>query len=183
MGGSAYLHGGRGSLATAGAQHTWTYSDDRYGRAAKLHSWLAAPGATITEKQGELTYIKGDYAKYPYLQLDEKAAACAWLTLLKPASPGDKAVFTVEDLSMPAFSAFSVIAADHRCLVVAQSKPGTLLKAGDLETDAAFALVRRNSAGRVLSYCVLDGTTLTVDGRKIWHSVRPVNAAGPVSAP
>ena len=54
----SYLHGGRGALATAGGERTWTYVADRYGPAARLRSWIAAPGAATVVKQGELTYIK-----------------------------------------------------------------------------------------------------------------------------
>ena len=175
---AAYLHGGRGTLAADGARRTWTYSADRYGPAAQLHTWLAAPGATIAEKKGELTYIKGDYAEFPYLEVAANADACAWLTLLKPAPVGGAATaFAAEDRSTAAFSALTVTAADHRSLVVAQAQPGGRVKLDDLETDAAFALVRRDLAGRVLAFAVLDGTTLLVAGLEIWRADQPQNAA------
>src|SRR5262249_24946367 len=77
---AGYLHAGRGQLATDGAQRTWSYAGDRYGPTAQLHTWIVAPGVSIAEKSGELTYIKGDYAEFPYLEIDATAADAAWLT-------------------------------------------------------------------------------------------------------
>ena len=167
---AAYFHGGRGSLAKDGARRTWNYSADRYGPAAQLHSWFAAPGATLTEKKGELTYIKGDFAEFPYLEIDATAADAAWLTLLKPASADrGNAAFAAVERSTEKFSALAITAADHRSLVVAQGKSGARVKLDDVETDAAFALVRRDATGRVLAFTVLDGTTLSVAGRELWR--------------
>lgn len=177
---SSHLHGGRGALTAdanalgvAGARRTWTYSADRYGPSAQLHAWLAAPGATLLEKKGELTYIKGDYAEFPYLQLDATVGDCAWLMLLKPARAGATPAFDAEDRSTAVCSALAINASDHRCLVAAQSKPGPRVKIDDLETDAAFALVRRDHAGRVLAFAVLDGTTLSVAGHELWRAETP----------
>jgi hypothetical protein len=174
---AGYLHGGRGTLATAGGHHTWTYSADRYGPAAQLHAWVAAPGATLAEKKGELTYIKGDYAQFPYLEVTTTAADTAWLTLLKPAPAGDPATFAAVDRSTAAYSAFALSVADHHCLVAAQRHPGTRITLDDVETDAAFVLVRRDRAGRVLAFVVLDGTALTVAGRELWRAAQPQSFA------
>ena len=174
---AAYFHGGRGQLAANGARRTWTYSADRYGPAAQLHSWFAAPGTNVSVKTGELTYIKGDYAEFPYLEVDATAGNSAWLTLLKPARAGDNSRFAAEDRSTAAFSALAITASDHRCLVVAQIKSGARLKLDDVETDAAFVLVRRDLAGRVLAFSVLDGTSLSVAGREIWHAEKPQSIA------
>ena len=174
---AGYLHGGRGTLTSDGARRTWNYSADRYGPAAQLHSWIAAPGATVAEKKGELTYIKGDFAEFPYLEVNATAGNSAWLTLLKPARAGDTTAFSAEDRSTAAYSAFAISAADQRCLVAAQSKPGARLKLDDIETDAAFVLVRRDLAGRVLAFSVLEGTSLSVSGREIWRAAQPQSAA------
>jgi hypothetical protein len=175
---AGYLHAGRGALATHGVQYTWTYSADRYGPAARLHTWIAAPGATLAGKKGELTYIKGDYAEYPYLELEATAADAAWVTLLKPAAAGGATTaFTATDRSTADFSAFLVNATDHQSLVVAQGKPGKRVTLDDLETNAAFALVRRDSTGRVLAFSVLDGTSLSIAGREIWRAEKSQSAA------
>ncbi len=167
---ASFLHGGRGTLTTEGNQHTWKYPADRYGRAAVLHTWRANPGAAVSTLPGELTYIKGDYAEFSYLQIEATAADCAWLTLLKPASASDHSTFAAQDLSTLEFPALAITARDHESLAVAQTKAGARLQVRDLETDAAFALVRRDRSGRVLAYCVLDGTSLAVAGREIWHA-------------
>src|SRR5581483_7459288 len=161
---ASYLHGGRGTLDSAGASRTWHYADDRYGRAAQLQTWIAAPGATTVVKQGELTYIKGDYAEFPYLETGARSAQCAWLTVLKPARADDRRAFRVEDRSTAECAALAIAAADHQCLVVAQAKPGPALKVDDLATDGAFAFVRRDAAGRVLGCGALEATFVTVAG-------------------
>lgn len=173
---ASYLHGGRGQLTTAGARRTWTYDDDRYGHAAVLHTWIAAPQAAIAEKSGELTYIKGDYAAFPYLETSRAAPRAAWLTLLQPRPAGGKP-FEVQDESTGDLSALNITTPDHRCLVVAQPERGATLRVADVETDGTFALVRRDLSGRVLAFSVLDATTLKVAGREIWRAARPTNAA------
>ena len=178
---AGYLHGGRGSLATEGPRRTWSYSADRYGSAVQLHSWIAAPGATMAEKKGELTYIKADFAEYPYVEINAAATDAAWLTLLKPDQPGAQSAFTAQDSSGPSFSALEITAAEHRCIVAAQAKPGNPLKIGDIETDGAFVLVRRDSANRLLGHCALDATYLRVAGREIWHASTPESRATGIS--
>ncbi|MCF7687593.1 MAG: alginate lyase family protein, partial [Cephaloticoccus sp.] len=172
---SATLHGGRGGLSQSEGHYTWHYPQDPYGPAAALHTWFAAPGAMITEKSGELTYIKGDYAAFPYLQWEIVADSSAWLTLLKPTADGDASAFKVQNLSTPAFSALAIMAPNERTLMAGQSKPGSIMKAGDLESDASFALVRRDEKGRVLNYCALEATYLRIHGQELWRSATPQN--------
>lgn len=192
---AAYFHGGRGQMNAPGASQpapgsgdtaaprTWAYPADRYGRAARLDAWIAAPGATVTQKKGELTYIKGDYAEFPYLQVDANGTDAAWLTVLKPAKADAPANFSVKDLSpvnaaAGAYSAIETHSPTEHSIVLQQPKPGTRVKAGDIETDAALALVRRDPAGKILNYCILDGTTLSVAGRELWHADHPGSIAG-----
>ncbi len=169
---AAYLHAGRATLATEGVHRTWTYSADAYGPAAQLHAWLAAPGATTTEKNGELTYIKGDFAEFPYLTTSATTAQAAWLTLLQPTPATGVATLSVEDKSTATSSALIATAANHRTFIVAQPTPGTSLQLDDITTDAAFALVRRDLTGRVLAFVALDGTTLKVRDLEVWHSAK-----------
>lgn len=160
-----YLHGGRGSLATNGGERTWTYSADRYGPAAQLRSWIAAPGATVAEKKGELTYIKGDYAEFPYLETTAARFTAPWITLLKPAATGDTARFDVQDRSGPGHSAFVITTTNDTTVIAA----GHLTEAIDgIETDAPFVVVRRDGSGKILNHLVLDGGTyLRVDGQNL----------------
>ncbi|HWA27916.1 MAG TPA: heparinase II/III family protein [Lacunisphaera sp.] len=162
----SYLHGGRGTMATAGPEHTWVYSADRYGPAARLRCWIVAPGATTEVKDGELTYIKDDYAAFPYLVTSYRAGAPA-ITLLKPAAASETAPFTVEDHSGAGFSALVVTTATEKTVLVAAAAPTAVVIDG-VETDAAFAIVRRDKAGKVLNHLRRDGGSyLRVDGREL----------------
>lgn len=162
-----YLHGGRGTLTTTGTERTWHYSADRYGPAAMLRSWIAAPGATVMEKTGELTYIKGDYAVFPYLETASSKLSAPWITLLKPAAPGETAPFSVEDRSNDTLSAFVVSAADHRTVIAARAKASPVLALDGVETDASLVIVRRDAAGKIFNHFVRDATYLRVAGQNL----------------
>lgn len=172
---AGYLHGGRGELETDGARRTWRYADDRYGRAAALHTWIAAPQATVSEKSGELTYIKGDYAAFPYLETSRTAERVAWLTLLQPTT-ADGAPYRVRDESTGDTAVLTLETLGERCTMFAQSTPGMTCRSGDVESDGAFALVRRDAKGRVLAFVVLEATRLSVAGRELWRAPQPSNA-------
>lgn len=162
----SYLHGGRGTLTSAGAERTWTYAADRYGPAAKLRSWIAAPGAITAVKAGELTYIKGDYAAFPYLETSYQAGVPA-ITLLKPVAAGDTGPFTVEDRSTTGYSAFVVTTGTDKTLIVAAGHPAPLAIEG-VETDAPFVIIRRDAAGKVLNHLTpAGGNYLRVDGQNL----------------
>lgn len=157
----SYLHGGRGSLASSGAGHTWSYLADHYGPAAQLRCWIAAPGATTAGKQGELTYIKGDYAEFPYLETSTANFSAPWITLLKPAATGETASFAVAEHSTPGYSAFIVTTAGEKTLVLAAINPAPK-QIEDVATNASLLVVRRDRAGRVINYFARGGTYLQV---------------------
>lgn len=162
----AYLHGGRGTLTTEGEERTWTYAADRYGSAARLRSWIAAPAATTEVREGELTYIKGDFATFPYLVTAYQAARPA-ITLLKPSAANDSARFTVEDRSAADCSAFVITTASEKTLIAARDKTAPLLILDDIETDASLVIVRRNLSGKILNHFVRDATYLRVGGQSL----------------
>lgn len=164
-----YLHGGRGSLAIASAsdERVWNYTADRYGPAAKLRSWVAAPGATTEVKQGELTYIKGDYAEFPYLETSTASFSAPWITLLKPATANDSAAFSVADRGNATLSALLVTAADHRTLIVARTKSSPVIALEGIETDASLVIIRRDLSGKVLNHLTRDATYLRLDGKTL----------------
>jgi hypothetical protein len=162
-----YLHGGRGTLATAGNERTWHYSADRYGPAAKLRSWIAAPGATTVEKPGELTYIKGDYAVFPYLETSSSKLSAPWVTLLKPAAADESARFSVEDRSSDTLAAFVVTTHDHQTVLAARAPASPVIALEGIETDASLIIVRRDFAGKILDHFVRDATYLRIAGQTI----------------
>lgn len=175
---TGFLHGGRGTLTREGARHTWHYAADRYGRAASLHAWIAAPGTTISEKSGELTYIKGDYASYPYLEMAAPAFTSPWVTLLEPAAENAAPAYTVDEQQAGPRTILSVRRnRAERTLIAAALSPSPVTL-DDIETDAAVVLVRQ-AGDRVLNYCALEATYLRVAGREIWHSDQRASAAGP----
>lgn len=162
----AYLHGGRGTLTIDGPRRTWNYAADRYGPAAKLHAWIAAPGATSAVRQGELTYIKGDYARFPYLETSSAKFTAPWITLLKPAAPDENAPFTVEEQSTPGYSAFVVTTAGGKTLILAAINPAPK-QIADIATNASLAIVRRDHTGKVINYFARGGTYLQVGDQNL----------------
>lgn len=163
----SYLHGGRGALTTAGTERIWAYSADRYGPAARLRSWIAAPGATTVVKQGELTYIKGDYAEFPYLETTSAQLSAPWITMLKPAATNEATPFSVADRSNKHLSAFVVTAADHRTVIAARAMASPVIALDGVETDASLVIVRRDLTGKILNHFVRDATYLRVGGQTI----------------
>ena len=161
----AYLHGGRGTLTTDGPRRIWTYSADRYGPAAKLHAWIAAPEALVTEKSGELTYIKGDYAPFPYLETTGAHFFTPWLTLLKPAA-GELQDFTVRsEKAANQHTAFVVRSGQEKTVIAAGNRAAIALEG--IETDAEIVVVRRDATGKILNQFVHHATYLRVDGHAI----------------
>lgn len=161
-----YLHGGRGSLTTEGSQRTWSYTADRYGPAASLHSWVIAPSATVTEKKGELTYIKGDYAEFPYLETASTGFASPWITVLKPAAAGESSSLTVVDRSAESRSTVVISSVSEKTVVSVAATAGAISVEG-VETDAPLVVVRRDSAGKVLNHFTQGGVYLRVDGHNL----------------
>lgn len=161
----AYLHGGRGTLTTDGPRRSWTYSADRYGPAAKLHAWIAAPEALVAEKAGELTYIKGDYAPFPYLETTGAHFFTPWLTLLKPAA-GELQDFTVRsEKAASQHTAFVVRSGQEKTVIAAGNRAALALEG--IETDAEIVVVRRDATGKILNQFVHHATYLRVDGQTI----------------
>lgn len=160
----SHLHGGRGRMTVTGGERTWIYAADRYGPAARLRSWIAAPSATTEVREGELTYIKGDYATFPYLVTSYRSGVPA-ITLLKPAAADETVPFKVEDRSAAGYSAFVITTAADNTIIAAASGP-TALAIDGVETDAPCVIVRRDASGKLLNHLTLHGGTyLRVDGR------------------
>ena len=164
----AALHGGRGQLDHQGGHQVWSYEADNYGPAAQ-----SAPNATTTTESGELTYIKGDYAAFPYLKTTAQSAHAAWLTVLAPAVAETPPAHAVENVSNTTCTALAISSADRRCLVASQPAAGPMIKIAGIETDGALVLIRRDTSGRPLSYAVHAATSLVIDGRAIFRAAQP----------
>lgn len=156
------LHGGRGTLEPAGdgKAFVWKYAEDRYGSAARLRTWIVAPGADTVVRQGELTYIKGDYAEYPYLETSAASFGAPWITVLKPGPADDAMPFEVVDLSDGARTSVLIRAGGERVLVTAANGEAVNFHGHGIETDASLAIVRWGDDGRLLNRFRDGGTTL-----------------------
>ncbi len=170
---AGYLHGGRGQLTGSESRWTWTFGHDAYGAPACLDVWLSAGAATVERKMGEITYIKGDYQASPYLQLAQDGRSLAWVTLLKPRGVAPASDFLVE----PSSTGFTVRSGGRVVSILAQRGGGATIRAGDVATDAAMAIVQRDLSGRVLSYGLIDGSRLSLGDQMAWRSPAPTSSA------
>jgi hypothetical protein len=142
------FHGGRSKVAGEGNTRVWTYSDDRYGSAARLHSiHIGGDQSRLTDHEGEVTYIKGDYELFPYVALEQHTAAGAFLQIFVPTAIEEDAPQWV-DLSAGQVRAARVTHHDSEDLVLSQRERRTVVLAG-METDGTFAFVRKGSDGFV----------------------------------
>ncbi len=138
----AYLHAGRGELTSTDSPWTWTYPADRYGSAAALNAWIIAPGSRTTSDTGEMTYIKGDFATFPYLETTFSSATQPTFTVLQPTSGTSAPSFTVEDRSSATQTAVAITTPHGTTTIAAQ--PGqaglTITRASSRHTDTTIQI-------------------------------------------
>lgn len=132
---SIVMHGGRARLEQKGPLSVWSYQDDNYGPAAVLGQWFFGAGFEGEEKSGELTYIKGDYAAFPYFVQTRQSSHALALSVLEPAGT----VAALADLQPESVDAgsISIRAAAHRILV---GKGDEVRSIEGLESDAMLAV-------------------------------------------
>lgn len=168
-----HLHGGRGTLSGEGAYRAWTYSDDAYGPASTLHTWIMGIGATLHEQEGEITYIKGDYAPFPYVTATASGTDHSFLQILIPAGKGVPKprvkVYQVQD-------ALVATVQDGKAtdLILTQPEPKPL-GVQDVETDATFCWIR--SIDQSLQVGVQNATYLRFSGKTLLQSNEVVTQA------
>jgi len=93
------MHGGRAGLESKGNRSLWSYGQDAYGPPATLAQWFFGEGFRYEERMGELTYIKGDYAAFPYWVNAKRGTAAFSLSVLDPVpDSGSGLDFTVDAL-------------------------------------------------------------------------------------
>ncbi len=80
------FHGGRASLEREDNRCLWAYEKDVYGDAARLDSLFIGEDVVMTEDSGEVTYIKGDYAEYPFVSATATTARDCFLQIHIPLS-------------------------------------------------------------------------------------------------
>ncbi|MCU0786966.1 MAG: heparinase II/III-family protein [Verrucomicrobia bacterium] len=169
-----HLHGGRGAMKSDGNRRVWTYTNDLYGPAAQMAAWVLADGAQLEDKQGELTYIKGDYATFGYVSAGLRASNTTFLQVIVPLAAS---------APLPRVTDWS----DKSAIAATLEKDGALdtfvarrveggVEAAKLATDARFAWMR--SQAGVTQWAIQQGTALTHDGVELVKSSVPVTMAG-----
>jgi len=170
------LHGGRGTMEGTGQYRVWNYEDDTYGPASHLHAFTLGSGEDfqIEDKEGEHTYLKGDYGVYPYTEASARGTDQVFLQLLFPTAEGkshppvsfkknENQIFaTVVD-----GDTFDIFLLQH------SNAPATFKH---LETDATFAWIRLEN-NEITKFAVREATNLKVHDTVLVQSEEPVTEA------
>ena len=184
-----YLHGGRGAMTGSGNFRLWTYSSDGYGSRARMAAWIFPSNAEFEDHMGEVTYVRGDFAPFPYVEAKQAGAGALFMQVIIPLGP-DGAVPLVEetaggrvigvrvthdgagrggsDVVVDEFflqpGAQSGQAAVKTGAGSPRDVPGAVSAAGCLKTDASFAYVRLE-AGETSAWMIREGSRLSCGDR------------------
>jgi Heparinase II/III-like protein len=169
------LHGGRGKMESNGNRRVWVYASDPYGPPAKLAAWVLSDGATLRDKEGEITYIKGDYAKFGYVSAAQNAQNATFMQILIPLS-ASAAVPAVADLSGNSAIAATVDKDGVSDTFVARRRHGQT-EAGNVRMDGRFAWIRAGG-GKVREWAMQEGRGLNCAGVELFKSSIPITIAG-----
>jgi hypothetical protein len=164
------LHGGRAKLSRDGDYQLWQYSDDTYGPAAKLSSWILSQGANFSEHMGEITYIKGDWKEFPYVTATLKTEGTNFLQILFPHAD-DVAAPVLENLSSDRYLAAKVVHNETTDIFLVQSNTREVAPP-NIITDATFVYIR--IAGDNTHIAVRNATTLSFNGKPVLTAPEPV---------
>ena len=172
----AMLHGGRASMTGDGNYRVWDYQDDTYGGAAHLHAWTfgSADDFRIEDAEGEVTYLKGDFAAFPYTKAIGNGTEQVILQVLVPsaAGKGGPTVSLVKNGNV-----LVVTVQDQNITDTFLLQPTSATAKSDfLETDATFAWVRQE-VGKVSKYAVREATVLKANETVLMQSDKPKTEA------
>ena len=172
----AMLHGGRASMTGDGNYRVWDYKDDTYGGAAHLHAWTfgSADDFRIEDAEGEVTYLKGDFAAFPYTKAIGNGTEQVILQVLVPsaAGKGGPTVSLVKNGNV-----LVVTVQDQNITDTFLLQPTSATAKSDfLETDATFAWVRQE-VGKVSKYAVREATVLKANETVLIQSDKPKTEA------
>jgi hypothetical protein len=166
----AMLHGGRAPMEGADNYRVWNYPEDTYGSAAHLHAWTfgSADDFKIEDAQGEVTYLKGDFAEFPFTKSTGSGTDQVILQVLVPTAKGQGGP---EVSSVKRGSQILVTVKESDIMDTFLLQPSTeLANLQTLQTDATFVWVRREN-GKVTHYAAREATKLTVDNVSLIQSV------------
>ncbi len=144
-----------------------------------LHVQLASVGS-LTLRQDLFTAADPQVGTHPRL-IAETADVVdpRFLALLIPERVGETDPLAVTRAEAPDHASVTLSHAGMTDRVVQnRTTNGAPFVAQGIETDASLAVVRTDAAGDVLAWLVLDGSTLTLDGRSLWKVALPQGARG-----
>jgi hypothetical protein len=170
-----YLHGGRGEMAGDGIRRVWSYTNDLYGPAAKMAAWVLSEHAALFDKQGEVTYIKGDYAEFGYVSASLRASNTTFMQIIIPL-PAGAALPRVSDLSTSSVIAATVEKNDAKDTFAARRGGSASFEAGKITANARFAWTREQPSTN--AWAMQEGTLLAARGVDIVKSSIPITVAG-----
>lgn len=157
-----YLHGGRGSMSGEGNLRVWEYGKDVYGDAARFAAWIFPADAAFVDRMGEVTYIRGDYAAFPYVQATQHGPEAMFLQVLVPLA-SQQPLPEVTDASTD--DALIVRVAKGAAVdAVMQQRGGGAVTFGDVQSDGTFVWLRQDLEGRATQWLVREATSLSVSG-------------------
>lgn len=138
------MHGGRATLGGDNVHSVWSYKTDTYGTACSLDQWFFGKGYKQEIKEGELTYIKGDYAPFPYFVQSKKTDRAVAMHLLEPRSEDAEArTYEFVRKSNETIVIQAKEANDWHLCNVADKSVGE----GSWETDALYAFISFADSG------------------------------------
>ncbi|WP_261177594.1 discoidin domain-containing protein [Anaerobacillus sp. CMMVII] len=168
-----YLHGGRGIMSGTGNHRLWTYGNDVYGSAAKMATWIFSDGATFSNHEGEVSYVKDDYGMYDFVKASTHAEKTNFIQVLVPLEITK---------TLPQVTEFSdnhrvggTVAMDGNLdtFVVQQGNQDVTL--AELGTNGSFAYVREN--GLVEHWSAREATALSYRGNFLFRSSHHITLA------
>ncbi|MBI1290633.1 hypothetical protein GC173_05255 [bacterium] len=169
------LHGGRGDLKTEGSHARWNYQADTYGPAAVMDVYTLAKDAKREVRKGEQSYIKGDYAEFPYTRTTVNGDNVSVLQLIVPGKDGAAVPAWKQDSANALSGTLDLGSGTSETVVVG----GGMV--GDVQTDAALAVIRRGSNG-VEWFAVVEGKSLKVGNKSLLSSENLQTVTGRVAA-
>ncbi len=167
------LHGGRGEMKSDGIRRVWNYTNDLYGPAAQMAAWVLSDGATLEDRNGEVTYIKGDYAEYGYVTASLRASNTTFMQIIIPLA-ANALLPHVTDLSDKSVTA-ATVEKDGVLDTFAARRSDAAIKIGKLESDARFVWMRSKDGGT--EWFAQESTTLANDSEELMKASAPISIA------
>ncbi|WP_281884824.1 fibronectin type III domain-containing protein [Paenibacillus sp. YYML68] len=164
------IHGGKGTMSGEGNSRVWVYPNSVYGSASKFAAWVLGDQVTLTDHEGEISYVKDDYTVHGYVKAGKQAAEASLLQILVPLSITEE-LPEVTNLSDAQRAGGTVQKDGHLDTYLLQQQSASV-QVGHVTSDATFAYVR--DAGPVEQYMIREATGLTYRGTQLAQASSPV---------